>query len=72
MVWQRMLRPSGAPEWRLVGQENYAAMVSAICRRKRKSVSLQRDFVSSREHGPRMVAGYRAVSTTFRRVTQGR
>jgi len=30
MAWQRMLRPSDAPEWRLVGQENYAASVSGI------------------------------------------
>jgi len=70
MMWQRTLRPSGAPEWRLVGQENYAAMVSGIVRRKRKSVSLQGDLFPRGSAIPQMAAG-RPVSTTFRRAAQG-
>src|SRR5258708_23530717 len=33
------VRPSPAPEWRLVGQENYVAMVAGCFRRNCKTVS---------------------------------
>jgi hypothetical protein len=57
MVWQRMLRPSSAPEWRLVGQENYAAIVSGFFRRKRKSVSSRGDLFRQGARSPNWLPG---------------
>jgi hypothetical protein len=65
MVSQPMPRPSCAPVWRLVGQQNYAGTVSGFLHRQDNRVSSQAGFVSSRERD--MAAG-RVLSAAFPNV----